>query len=141
MGLKKILVIAAVLILAAAAYGVYVWNKPARTVADEKAIAISANDLFNAWVKSPADAKTKYLDKALEVTGVVSDFKQNQEGGSVVYFQTTDPLYGVTCSFTQAPGTIEKGSTITVKGFCTGYLGDSLETSDVKMDRGVLVTK
>lgn len=138
---KKIIAILSVLILAGAAYGLYLFNKPAPKVENEKALAISASDLFDAYVKSPSIADSKYLNKALEVNGIVTDFKQNQEGGSIVYFQTNDPIYGVTCSFLHEPGALEKGSTITVKGFCTGYLGDSLETSDVKMDRGILVKK
>lgn len=141
MGKKKILAFLALIILAVAAYGVYTWYKPARTVEGEKAIKITATDLFDDWVKSPSAAKINYLDKALEVTGTVADFKTNQEGQQVVYFVTNDPLYGVTCSFVQDPGAISKGSTVTVKAFCTGYLGDSIETSDVKMDRGVLINK
>ena len=139
MGRKKILSLLAIIVLAGIAYAYYMWNKPARTVDAEKAISVSAADLFDAYVKSPSKAKEQYLDKALEVSGVVADFKQNQEGQSVVYFGTSDPIYGVTCSFINNPGAIVKGSTITVKAFCTGYLGDSLETSDVKMDRGILV--
>ena len=141
MGRKKILALLAIIFIAGISYAYYLWNKPARTVEDENAITVSAAGLFNDWVKSPSAAKEKYLDKALEVTGTVADFKQNQEGGAVVYFQTDDPIYGVTCSFINNPGSLAKGSTITVKAFCTGYLGDSIETSDVKMDRGILVTK
>lgn len=141
MGRKKILAALALIIIAVAAYAIYTWYKPARTVEDESAVKISASELFDAWVKSPSAATVNYLDKALEVTGTVSDFKTNQEGKQVVYFATSDPIYGVTCSFAKDPGAIAKGSTITVKAFCTGYLGDSIETSDVKMDRGMLITK
>jgi hypothetical protein len=75
----------------------------------------------------------QFLNKAIEVTGTVSDVKKNQAGSTVVYLKSDDPIYGVNCTFKQDPGIITKGSTITFKGICTGYL------SDVVINEGIMI--
>ncbi len=120
-------------ILAGGAYAWYMWNKPARDVTDEKAIEITATAIFEAYNSDEAAANKQYLDKAVAVTGVVADFRANQVGEKVAILESTDPMFGVNCTFKTDPGQIEKGSTITFKGICKGFL------SDVVVKEGVLV--
>jgi hypothetical protein len=130
---KKILIVVLLLILAGLCYAYYIWNKPARDVSEEKGIQISAVAIFDSFANNEQAANASFLNKAVEVTGKVSNVKKNQAGKTVVYLQTNDPIFGVNCTFKQDPGAIEKGSTITFKGVCTGYL------SDVILNEGIIV--
>jgi hypothetical protein len=102
-------------------------------VAKEKGIQITAVAIFDSFSNNEQSANTQFLNKAIEVTGTVSDVKKNQAGNTVVYLKSDDPIYGVNCTFKQDPGIITKGSTITFKGICTGYL------SDVVINEGIMI--
>src|SRR5678815_4902804 len=119
-----ILILLVAIILAVAGYAYYVWNEPARDVSKEKGIQITAVAIFDSFSNNEQSANTRFLNKAIEVTGTVTDVKKNQAGETVVYLKSDDPVFGVNCTFKQDPGAIEKGSTITFKGICTGYLSD-----------------
>jgi hypothetical protein len=131
---KKIfLAIILFIILSGAGYAYYLWNKPARNVAKEKGIQITAVAIFDSFTNNEQSANARYLNKAIEVTGTVTAIKKNQAGETVVYLQSNDPVFGVNCTFKRDPGSIEKGSAITFKGICTGYL------SDVIINEGMMV--
>ena len=130
---KIIFTILTAIILAVAGYAYYVWNKPARDVAKEQGIQITAVAIFDSFNNNESSADSQFLNKAIEVTGTVSDVKKNQAGKTVVYLKSNDPIYGVNCTFKQDPGPIAKESTITFKGICTGYL------SDVVINEGIMV--
>jgi hypothetical protein len=49
--------------------------------------------------------------------------------------KSSDPIFGVNCTFKNDPGPLQKNSTITFKGVCTGYL------SDVIINQGIIVKK
>lgn len=121
---KNIFVLFGILLLFGIIYGIYEWNKPMRDVSDEKAISISANALYNDYVMDEAASNTKYLNKALEVNGKVTDVKKNDAGATFVILQSADPMFGVNCTFKDEPTGIAVGQTITIKGFCTAYLDD-----------------
>jgi len=130
---KKILLITILIISGGLCYAWYIWNEPARDVTKEKAIHITAAAIFDSFTNNEQSANAHYLNKAIEVTGTVTNVKKNQAGETVVYLQSTDPMFGVNCTFKQDPGAIQKGGTITFKGVCTGYL------SDVILNEGILV--
>lgn len=132
-GSRKILIVITLLLMVAISYGLYVWNKPQRDVQDEKAVAIAAVAIFDSFTMNETKANELYLNKAIQVTGEVSEFKKNQDGKAVVYLKSTDPVFGVNCTFKEDPGPLEKGTTITFKGICTGYL------SDVIINQGIIV--
>lgn len=124
-----------VLVLCGLLYGIYVWNKPMRDVADEKGIPVTASALFNEYVTDEAASNTKYLNKALEVTGVVSDVKKNDAGATYVILQSDDPMFGINCTFKEEPVGIAKGQTITLKGICTAYLDDVIVNQAMLVDK------
>ena len=132
---KVTLVIVLLIITGGLAYAYYVWNKPQRDVSDEKGIVITAPAIFDSFVNNEAAANKAFLNKAIEVTGTVTGVKKNQAGKTVVYLQSSDPMFGVNCTFKQDPGNIEKGSQITFKGICTGYL------SDVVLNDGIIINQ
>ncbi len=116
-------------------YGYYVWNKPHRDVSKEKGIKISAIALFDSFRNNEKNADSLFLNKAVEVTGKVTNVKTNNAGQTVVYLQSHDPLFGINCTFVHAPGSIQKNMEIVFKGICTGYL------DDVILNNGELINK
>jgi len=110
----------------------YIWNKPRRDVTKEQGIKIKAVALFDSFTNNEKAANNSFLDKPVEVTGVVTTIKTNQAGETVVYLKSADPVFGVNCTFKQMPGKIRKGSVISFKGICTGFL------NDVILNEGIL---
>lgn len=122
-------------VLAAGAVVLYVYLKPHRDVAKEKAVQLTAQALFDAFKTNETEANAKYLDKAIELNGEVADITKNQEGRTVVNFKTNDPLFVINCTFKEDPGVLQPGQTITFKGICTGYIPDM----NIVINEGVLV--
>jgi len=132
---RKILIAVLLLVLIGGGYALYMWNKPRRDVRDETGIQVTATAIFDAYTKNEQAANQLYLNKAIQVTGVVDDVKKNESGQTVVYLKTSDPMFGVNCTFKESPGELAKDAEITFKGICTGF------TNDVIIGEGVLVKK
>lgn len=126
------IVILVVGFLAIAGFGLYmVFFKPHRSVDDEQAIRLTAVQLFNDFESDEAGANTRYLDKAVEVTGQVADITTDMERHRVVTLGTDDILFGVRCTLTENQPDIQTGDTIRVKGICKGYLSDVIITDGI----------
>ncbi len=120
------------LVIAIVVYSVY--NKEHRSVLEEDAMVVLAVDLFSEYETNEEAANTKYLDKAIEVTGGVAEIFDNQEGKPVIILATDNPMYGVQCTIVEEQEGIEIGTTVTIKGICTGFLSDVVITSGVVID-------
>ena len=89
--------------------------------------SISSTELFTAFDDDEKTANSKYLDKNVEVTGVVQDVSKGKDGTITV---TLDGgmMFGITCEMFESEkvdqGKYKKGSKITLKGICTGFLSD-----------------
>lgn len=119
--LKKILIVVLILVLAGVGYGVYVWNKPARNVMDEKNfITSSAADIFDQYKADETKANRIYLDRAIQVTGQVQEVKINADGKRVLYLKTGDTIGTVSCTLKQQ-ATIPTETVVTIRGICTGF--------------------
>src|SRR4051794_41746482 len=74
------------------------WNKPHRKVENEKGIEITSAQLVKDYQANEADANRKYLDKAVQVTGAVTDIKNNLDGKSTITLASGDAFTGVFCT-------------------------------------------
>lgn len=132
----KILLIIFVVGLVTGSIIVYrIYTKPPRDVTKEQGIQLTAQSLYAAFKNNEADANTKYLNKAIEITGEIAEVITNQDGNTVVNFKTNDPMFMINCTFKTKPGEIKPGQTITFKGICTGYIPDF----NVVINEGILV--
>lgn len=91
-----------------------------RDASEEKGIAIAAAVLAKEYSADEKAGDAKYLNKAIEVTGTVGETEKNQEGGLMVVFATDDPMAGVQCAMRDKNVSVNKGQTLTIKGFCSG---------------------
>lgn len=135
MSRKARYVIVTILILGSigAIAGYRIWNKPPEKIEDVNGLSISATQLAKEFSEDEPKANEKYLEKALEVTGVVGSVEANQEGGNTVILETGDPMIPVVCSMRDKAADVAEGSTITVSGFCSGnVMGVSLTGCVIK---------
>ena len=126
--MKKIL---SILILAAIIFGsiaYYFYQKsPTSTNALKADYQLTANDLFTEFERDETAANTKYLDKIIEVTGIV---KESSSGASNILKVTLDGggiAFGVICQMENASKItkdFKEGDLVTFKGICTGMLMD-----------------
>ncbi|OQP63874.1 hypothetical protein A3860_23350 [Niastella vici] len=126
---KKIVAAIAVVLLAGASYGWYLYNKkPADTRKQTPTTAIVAADLVKSFQQNETAANSRYVDKLILVSGKVSGNNIDKDGHATVFLDTGDPLAAVTCSFyNEEAETVKRipvGSAIRVKGICTGILTD-----------------
>ena len=133
---KKIfLAVLSIGLLSAAAVYYYVFIYSAnhrRSAEDEQCIVVSAADLVKQYQSSEATANAKFLDKALQVTGVVGEVKKDPTGNTTVTIKSDDAFAGVFCTLKKTETTLPVvGSTIVVKGFCKGFLSDVVITDAV----------
>lgn len=128
--MKKIVLVLLILVVIAGGVGYMMWNKPHKKVEDAKGIAITSIQLTKEFAADENAANQKYLNKAIDVTGVVSDYSKNQDGGVVITLQGVDDMSGVQCTMRDKGATTEKGKTVTVKGFCSGYLMSMVSLTD-----------
>jgi cytochrome c-type biogenesis protein CcmE len=133
--LKILLILIGIGIVAGGIIVYKIYTKPHRDVTKEEGVQLSAQSLYDAFKTNEAEANTKYLDKAIQLTGEVGAVSKNQDGNTIVDFKTNDPLVVINCTFKTDPGTLQPGQTISFKGICTGYIPDA----NVVINEGVLV--
>ncbi|KGL64149.1 OB-fold protein [Polaribacter sp. Hel1_85] len=125
---KKILVAILIIGIIGAFVAYKIYNKPHVNVGDTKSdITLTANKIINDFSSDESIANTNYLDKIIEVSGVISKVKIEKEKG-IITLKTNDDFGSVLCHLsdnaTQKINLLKEGQTITVKGICTGYLMD-----------------
>ena len=128
MNKKKLLLFAFAFIIAGAIgtwYYVFVYSKNHhRDVADETAIAATADNIVKEYQADETIANKKYLDKAVEVTGEVAEVGKNQEGKITVSLKTSDAMTTVFCTMKDSTAIVEPNKNITLTGVCIGFLSD-----------------
>ena len=122
--IKTILLVLLILIVGGAAAAYFMWNKPKRNVASEKGIEVTAAQLVKDYQTNEQEANKKYLDKAIQVTGSVGEVKANQDGKTTITLTSDDAFTGVFCTLKENTTNINVGSSITLKGICSGMLTD-----------------
>ena len=134
--MKKILF--AIILIAAVGGGAYyfVMNKPHKDVTAEKSIDISAAQLFAEFTANEQIANTKYLNKAIQVSGIIATIDENQDKQKFIVLKTDDALNGVMCSMRTNNFSAGNGDIISIKGFCSGFVGDVKLTDCVISEPG-----
>jgi len=131
-----------VIILMAAVYGWYQYNRTVQGLADVQAdYSVNATALINEFVSNEDAANKKYLNKILSVKGMIKNFESAQ--GTIVLGDTAD-MSGVRCVLDSnshhITGPLQRGGVITIKGAITGFNKDEtgLLGSDVQLNRCVI---
>jgi hypothetical protein len=132
--MKKIIALIGIVALIAIGWTAwYAFNKPHRSLDESQMIRVQADSLFLAFQQDETTANAAYLDKALEVSGMIAEIKTNQQGQTVLVLDSGDPMGGIVCTLTRPAEGLVKSQQVIVRGFCSGYL------SDVVLRDGILV--
>lgn len=128
MKLKNIVVVILVLAIIGTFVGYKIYNKPHVNVVEINAdILTTANKIISDFSSDENAANVKYLEKIIELKGVVSETKRENEKG-IITLKTNNDFGSVLCYLseisTEKINSIKVGQNITVKGICTGYLMD-----------------
>jgi DNA/RNA endonuclease YhcR with UshA esterase domain len=128
MNIKKIIIGVLVLGIVGSFIAYKVYNKPHVDVSEAAAdISISANAILQEFSTDETTANSKYLEKIIEVTGIISDTKV-EKGLGIITLETNDDFGSVLCHLSEeatvSMSVLKQGQSITVKGICTGYLMD-----------------
>jgi hypothetical protein len=132
--LKKVLYTVIILALIGAGTAVYLWNKPHKKVENAEGIKISAVDLFKAYSADENKANALYLNKAIEVSGEISEIDKNQDGGSMFILATGDAMMNVQCTMREKTVSASKGQKVSIKGFCSGSSITGISLTDCVMN-------
>ena len=133
-----------VVILLAAIYGWYQYNRTVQGLADVRAdYSVDASALIKEFVGNEDAAQKKYLNKILSVKGTIKGIESGENAGTLVLGDTTD-MNGVRCvldsTANATTGALQRGAVITIKGAITGFNKDEtgLLGSDVQLNRCVI---
>ena len=104
----------------------FVYNKPHRDVASEKAeYTLTADELFDEYEADEAAANSKFLDKTVQVLGTVSEIGTNDAGQSFVILAAENAMIGgISATFQGEQANLEEGLKVSLKCRCTGKLMD-----------------
>jgi hypothetical protein len=118
--IKKILV--AILFLAVmGGYTVYyLWNKPHKQVENMEIINVSAELLSKEYGENEKVADSMYLDKAIEISGKVTQIDKNLDEGLMIIIQSADSTNSIQCSMREKGISVTKGQNVVIRGFCSG---------------------
>ena len=144
---KKILLYVVLpLFVIAAAAGIYFYKEYNRVHKDTAKLkpdyTLKAADLVKEFETNEQASNKKYWDKVILVDGVVKQVEKDDKGFYSVVLGDTTSMASVRCSIdslhSNEAATVQQGSTIAVKGICSGFNADEMLGSDVILIRSVV---
>jgi len=123
---KKLFAFGGILLLCGIGYGLYLYNKPHSGVENiAPVVTIAAPALYEQYSANEKDGDKKFLDKVVEINGIVSDVQKTDTTINILL--KGNGIGGINCSLsikdnkTALPSV---GATVILKGRCTGFLMD-----------------
>ena len=145
---KKIIRYTVLLLIAAGVvggwYGYTEYNrKPASMATATPDASVKANELIGAFEKDEPGSNKLYLDKVVEVEGILKESSADESGFYTLSLGDDASMSSVRCSvdsiYTKDAASISKGQTVRIKGVCSGFTADELLGSDVTLVRCAVV--
>jgi len=109
--------------------GLYMYNMKQKDMAKTKPdFVISATNLQKEFEDDETGASAKFVNKVVEVTGIISSVKPTENNGISVTLLTGSDFSSVICTFTVVKDAemLKQGKEITIRGECSGFLLDVL---------------
>jgi hypothetical protein len=125
MNKKNLLLVLLVLLFGIAWYAYTAYNEGPRDLSTTSADKImTASDLLSAFQEDEAKANADYLDKIISIEGLISSIDVGDP--SAITLETGDMMSAVVCEMAEAeiPRNLKEGTSVTIKGQCTGFLSD-----------------
>ncbi len=128
--MKKYFPYILIIIVIAGVVGYNMYNKDHKETKDATSdVVISPKELLAIYEQDEVAADAKYLDKIIEVKGIVKEINNVSNGGSIS-LDTGNEMASIICEFESAAAyaNVKVGDEVKVKGFCTGKLMDIVLT-------------
>lgn len=124
----KILIISLIVIIIGLFIALNLYNKPFINVSKSSPdIIVNSQVLLNDYQEDEVLANKKYVDRLIQVTGVIIEISIEQ-GVTIITLKDFNGLSTIICHMLPEDNLkvlkFEKGNTIILKGICTGYLLD-----------------
>jgi hypothetical protein len=131
------------------AIAIYIYKEYNRSHKDTAKLkpdyTITATDLIKEFSNNEQASNTKYLDKVISVEGIAKDIIKDDKGFYSIALGDTSSMSSVRCSIdslhSREVAAVQQGSTIALKGICSGFNADEMLGSDVILIRSVLENK
>lgn len=147
--LKKIILLTMIPVLAAGAWqGCHEYNRTNKDFSKVKAdYRITVSEIIKEYETNDSTADQKYLGKIIELTGNVKKMEQDSDGNYTIVLGETENPTSVRCTmdstYRMDAALIKEGSSITIRGQCTGYKKNELLGiplgSDVEITRAAII--
>ncbi len=126
---KKIIIIVLLCFGVAGTVGAYLYFKPARSYRNSKPeLTVAAREIIHDYATGEMTANQKYLNKVVEVHGIVNDISEDDLGVANINLSFDNEMAMVSCSMDTTVkadfSEIKKGDFVRIKGLCTGMLMD-----------------
>ena len=136
--MKKLLIVAVGAIVIGGLSAAYLYNKGhANTRTLEPVFELSAEALFSEYGENEGVSNKKYLDQVIVVTGVIKEIRKENEIVNI-QLKSDHTLFGVVCQMDEKESidfaTLTEGSSVSIKGICTGLLMDVVLIRCVHID-------
>lgn len=137
--MKKYWIYIVILVIAGLAIGFYLYNKPHQNIRNSKAdFRVEASGFFTEYEENEQEANTKYLDKIVEIEGIVRSVSTDEKGTLSVMLESGNEFSGVNCQLDELTEhkntTFNPGDKVTFKGICTGMLMDVVMVRCVEVE-------
>lgn len=137
------------LLLIGGTSAIYIYKEYNRTHKDTARLkpvySLAATDLEKEFEGNETASTQKYADKVLRVEGIVKEVVKDDKGFYTVVLGDTLSMSSVRCSIDSLHSKdvmeVKKGTTLAVKGICSGFNADEMLGSDVILIRSVVDLK
>jgi hypothetical protein len=143
----RLIVIVVFLILGVALYAYKEYNRKNVDLAGTKAaFTLTDIQLINEFTQDQNTSNKKYLGKIIELSGNIKKIDTDANGYHTIILGNAVNMNSVRCSvdsaFNKEAHNLSIGSTVVIKGICTGYNADDLGLgSDVILNRSIAINK
>lgn len=121
-------------------YGFSEYNRKHKDVSDAVAsFNTTGESIIHEFTTDEKSANTKYLDKIIEVSGIVKSIDKDDEGSVTVVLGSPSNISSIRCNIDSADrietANLQKNIPVTIKGVCNGFNADELLGSDLILNR------
>ena len=124
---RNIFLIFIAIVVTIAIIGYRIWNRPHLNVENATAIKTTAIGLYSDLSKNDTISKSIYLNKVVEVSGIITQASLNQQHQQIILLKTNVTGGSVNCTMEEKLNNIKAGESITLKGICSGYIGGDMD--------------
>lgn len=124
---RNIFLIFIAIVVTIAIIGYRIWNRPHLNIENATAIKTTAIGLYIGLSKNDTISKSIYLNKVVEVSGVITQVSLNRQHQQIILLKTNVSGGSVNCTMEQKLNNIKTGDSIVLKGICSGYIGGDMD--------------